>query len=128
HVIVLLAERLWRGGSDPIEADASAGTACRRMGYSNGSHRFGIAFDELPGYSPVATAPFRAGIVNQGGERIGVLRIASFGEDRYAAACEEAWNARAAVSAERCNRTCQDAIDEDGSRRLVASMARTLEL
>lgn len=128
HPIVRLATRAWRGSGAPIEGDASAASACRRMGFDREENGFGLAFDEMAGYTPIASAPFRAGIVQgPGGERVGVLRIAAFGEDRYAAACETVWNARAAVEATPCDGDCQDAIWEGVSRSLVASLAATLE-
>jgi hypothetical protein len=127
HPIVRLAERAFRGSGAPIEARASASSACRRLGFSGGSHGFGLAFDDLPGYVPVAEGAFRAGVVRGSGGDVGVVRIASFREQNYGAACEEAWNARAAVSADPCDDACADALYEDVSRRLVASFARTLE-
>jgi hypothetical protein len=127
HPFVRLAERALRGSGGPIEAGASASSACRRLGFERDTHGFGVPFDEMPGYSPVAAAPFRAGIVRGPNGDIGVVRIASFGEQNYAPACEEAWNARAAVSGDPCDESCQDLIYGDVSRRLVASFARTLE-
>ena len=127
HPIVRLAERALRGSGDPIDAGASGASACRRLGFSGGSHDFGLPFDELPGYAPVAAAPFRAGIVRGVNSDVGVIRIASFGEQNFGAACEEAWNARAAVSGDPCDDGCADALYEDVSRRLVAALARTLE-
>lgn len=127
HPFVRLAGRALRGSGGPIEAAASASSACRQLGFSEESHAYGIAFDEMPGYSPVAAAPFRAGIVRGANGDIGVVRIASFGEQNYAPACEEAWNARAAVSGDPCDDACQDLVYDDVSRRLVAAFARTLE-
>ena len=127
HPFIRLAERAVRGSGGPIEAAASAGSACRRLGFSAESHGFGLPFDQLPGYAPVATAPFRAGILRGVNEDIAVIRIASFAEQNYAPACEEAWNARAAVSGEPCDEACEEALYADVSRRLVATFARTLE-
>ena len=127
HPIVRLAERALLGSGGPIEAAASASSACRRLGFSRKSHSYGLPFDELPGFSPVAAAPFRAGIVRSANGDIGVVRIASFREQNYAPACEEAWNARAAVSGDHCDDACQELIYGDVSRRLVAAFARTLE-
>ena len=66
-------------------------------------------------------------VVAAGAERVGVIRIASFGEQNFGAACEEAWHARGAVSGDPCDDACADAFYEDVSRRLVATFARTLE-
>lgn len=127
HPVVRLAERALRGSGDPIEARTPASSACRRLGFSSGSHAFGLPFDELPGYTPVAVGSFPAGIVRVESGDIGVVRIATFGEQNFASACEEAWNARAAVSGAPCDDACADALYEDVSRRLVATFARTLE-
>ncbi|HEU4829470.1 MAG TPA: S41 family peptidase [Gemmatimonadales bacterium] len=127
HPFVRIAERALRGSGEPIEAGASASSACRRLGFSAGSHGFGIPFDEMPGYAPVAADPFPAGIAPAAGERVAVIRIASFGEQNFGAACEEAWHARAAVSGDPCDDACADALYDDVSRRLVATFARTLE-
>ena len=127
HPFIRLAERAVRGSGGPIEAGTSAGSACRRLGFSAESHGFGLPFDDLPGYAPMATAPFRAGILRGVNEDIAVIRIASFGEQNFGAVCEEAWRAREAVSGEPCDESCADALYEDVSRRLVATFARTLE-
>lgn len=127
HPIVRLAERALRGSGNPIEARARASSACRRLGFSGGSHSFGLPFDALPGYTPLAAGPFRAGIVRGTSGDVGVIRIASFGEQNFGAACEEAWNARAAVSGHPCDDACAEALYQDVGRRLVATFARTLE-
>ena len=127
HPFVRLAERALRGSGGMIEAAASAASACRRLGFSGRSHGFGLRFDDLPGYTAVAAAPFPAGIVRTTGGDVGVIRIASFAEQNFAPACEEAWNARAAVSGEPCDEACEEALRADVSRRLVATFARTLE-
>ncbi|HEX6644069.1 MAG TPA: hypothetical protein VF037_05295, partial [Gemmatimonadales bacterium] len=128
HPALRLAERAWRGGGGAVPAGTGAAKACRRMGFDDESHPFGIPFDEMAGYEAVAVYPFRAGTVaDASGEAVGVLRIASFSEWNYARSCEEAWTRRAAVAADACAEDCQDEIYGEVSRTLVASLARTLE-
>ena len=93
HPIVWLAERSLRGSGDPIEARASASSACRRLGFSGGSHGFGLAFDDLPGYVPVAEGAFRQDHAVQVGEAAGVGFGALEAEQPDAGCAEQALDA-----------------------------------
>lgn len=62
-------------------------TSCRAAGYEAGDHGFRFPFDRLEGWTPVRTGHFPIGLAGD----LGVLRIASFGEDQYLAAAETAF-------------------------------------
>lgn len=69
------------------------------------------------------TAPFPAGMINAERERIGVIRIGSFGVDRYGGACARAWpGAVTADSSGTCASQCQDALWLGTSDSLLAAL------
>lgn len=126
HPLAVLAERGWRGPGGAIARSARAASACRRMGFEDRSGEFDVAFDDVPGYVPVASAPFRAGVVPlPDGKKLGVVRVAHFGEDGFAAVCEAAWDARPAA-APPCADACRDTLWAEVSDRLLASLAETV--
>jgi hypothetical protein len=58
-------------------------------GYEAGDSAFRFPFDRLPGWTPLRTDPFPSGLAVD----LGVLRIASFGEDQYEATGQAAFRA-----------------------------------
>jgi hypothetical protein len=67
--------------------DPPAGKDCAAAGYSEDDHAFRFPFERVPGWQPLGGEAFPTGTVGD----VGVLRIAQFGEERYAAACTEAF-------------------------------------
>lgn len=61
----------------------SAVASCEVAGYEAGDYGFRFPFDHLKGWARVREGHFPTGLAGD----IGVLRIASFGEDQYLAAC-----------------------------------------
>ena len=68
-------------------ADPPAGENCEADGYVADDMAFDPRMASLPGWKPVASGPFPAGLSGT----VGVVRIASFGEDRYLAACQQSF-------------------------------------
>lgn len=88
---------------------------------------FRFPFHLLPGWTPMANAPFPTGIAND----LGVLRIASFGEDRYRAIAEPVFEGgmrrdelKLAVRArlQQELRSAIAALRERGCKRLVVDL------
>ncbi|MEQ1633282.1 MAG: S41 family peptidase [Planctomycetota bacterium] len=71
-------------GNRPLEPTL---TSLDGAGYERDDYAFRVPFHRLPGWTPLTQAPFAAGMVQD----LGVLRIASFGEDRYLETAERAF-------------------------------------
>ncbi|MGH7566606.1 MAG: hypothetical protein ACREK2_07230, partial [Gemmatimonadota bacterium] len=103
------------GGIEPREvpafaADAAGKDVCGWFGYGDDGHDFELDAALLPGWSPLPDdGAFPGGAFSlPDGRRVGILRIAQFGEDRYLAACAEAWDAEAAERRTPCDGACLD--------------------
>lgn len=59
--------------------------SCDDGGFEEGDHRFQLPFDELPGWKLIRQGNFPTGLLSD----LGVLRIASFGEDQYRSVCQK---------------------------------------
>ena len=125
HPVLRLAERVWRGAGGPIDRSVGPERACRGMGFDTRGSDFTTRFDRRDRYRELARAPFRAGVISFEGSTIGVLRIAHFGEDGYAAACEQAWPAFAAGPGP-CDESCQDSLFTAVGDRLLDQLAEAL--
>jgi len=87
-------------------ADGDAASACAALGYANRSQiAFSLPFESLPGFTLLSAGEesgFRAGLVELGGKRVGIVRIRNFSPSQYPSACTAAWpNATAAQRADR---------------------------
>jgi hypothetical protein len=69
------------------EGDSAAGSDCASAGYSADTGEFNGSLPKLPGWRPLPGASFPAAVTG----KTGFLRIGSFSETRYAAACERAF-------------------------------------
>lgn len=69
-------------------ADPPAGDGCEAAGYAVGDAAFAPRMAALPGWRQLGGAPFPAAIAGS----IGVVRIASFSERQYRAACQQAYS------------------------------------
>jgi hypothetical protein len=128
---ILALARRWAGtggGTDAsIAASTGATSACRQMGFADRTQSSGVGLNDLDGYEPIATEPFPAGVLTlEGNRRVGVVRIARFGEDSYRLACEREWNATVATGTERCDGPCHERIFAGVGTRLLASLDSTL--
>jgi hypothetical protein len=108
---------------------ASADEACDAIGI-RGEHRArGFASSDLPGFVALddPNNSFRAGIVALDGAQIGVLRISSFDQTRYRAACLRAWHRRPRAEAP-CDEACQDRLYHRGvAEQLLSELAARLD-
>jgi hypothetical protein len=72
---------------DAAPAPEPVAESCSAAGYIADDTSFALPFADIDGVRTVADGPFPAVIRG----KVGVLRIAAFGEDRYLAACESAF-------------------------------------
>ncbi len=70
-------------------ADPGAGADCSAAGYSEGEHGFAFPAARLPGWQSLSEGDFPSGLAG----KTGFLRIAQFGENRYASMCEKVFRA-----------------------------------
>lgn len=115
----------------PFPADASGEDVCRSFGYRDDDHDFGFDVSALPGWTPLPDdGSFPAGAFDLPGRgRVGLLRIAQFGEDRYLSACARAWDDEAPERTQPCGGDCLEAFRRrasDGLARQVAERVRKL--
>lgn len=96
----------------PADADPPAGEDCAAAGYEEGDHAFRFPFDQVRGWQPMGTGDFSTGLIGD----LGVLRIAQFDEDRYAAACQQVF--RPGIGA----RALRLAVREVQQRKLVEAI------
>ena len=75
--------------SQEAQVDPPAGRDCGAAGYEEGDHSFRFPFASIAGWTPLRQGDFPTGLLGD----VGVLRIAQFGEDRYAATCRKAFRA-----------------------------------
>lgn len=123
-------------GSESGEAaafapDAAGEDVCRSFGYRDEGHGLGFDVSDLPGWTPLAEdGSFPGGTFDHPVRgRVGILRIAQFGENRYLSACVRAWNAEALGRTETCGGECLEAFRRrasDGLARQVAGRVREL--
>jgi hypothetical protein len=79
-----------------ITARTPAKKICRQIGFEKRDLDFRFRFGRLAGFTRLRSGrrnPFPAGVLElKGGRRLGLLRIAHFGEDGYPDACRETWD------------------------------------
>lgn len=93
---------------------------CRRLGYNARQSSPGIA-PALAGYRPVeAGGMFATGMVEAGGERVGILRIGVFQPQGGPGWCERAIAALAVDPAQPCDEACADHILTWAYRQMTA--------
>lgn len=96
--------------ADPIGPEVSARDACKRMGFRGANLGFRIDFEALEGFEFLPereSNPFRVGILHLEERRVGLLRIAQFGPDRYEDDAIRLWEEYRAASDEPCDEPCQ---------------------
>lgn len=113
-------ERWWRSlrapassEETPLTAQTPADVACARLGFgpSTEAPRFDVTAHggELVAAEHPADAQFPAGTVPlAGGAKLGLLRIGTFGLERYGASCQEAWAAFRTTLQGTCHEVCQE--------------------
>ena len=110
-----------------IPARTDAGSACKAMGYANRGRRSTAAFEKLAGWEHVGDGPFPSGILTlEGNRRVGIVRIARFGEDAYLDTCKEEWEATVARDTIACDDRCHDLVFRGVGTRLLAAFDTTV--
>jgi hypothetical protein len=109
------------------EVDPPAGKDCAEAGYSEDDHAFSFPFERLPGWRTLDGGDFPTGLAGDTGDT-GVIRIAQFGEERYAAACTRAFTAGIGQRALqlKVRGVQQDALREALARLRAAGAKRVL--
>ncbi|MFT3805391.1 S41 family peptidase [Arenimonas sp.] len=113
---------------DSESIDPPAGADCAAAGYEEEDHAFDFPFDRIEGFQTVSGGNFPTALIG----RIGVLRIAQFGEDRYLGECTQAFKAgigsyalrlavRARLQAELTTKI--RALQEKGATRLLIDLS-----
>lgn len=69
-----------------IGGPGGAKSACEAENYSDGRAATRLPYPAAPGWMAVSDGPFQAGLIGD----IGIIRIPTFGESRYLAACKAA--------------------------------------
>lgn len=114
-----------RGASAP---EAQKVASCEAAGYEASEHAFRFPFDRLDGWAQVGDGHFPTGLAGD----VGILRIASFGETQYIAACRSAFrsavDARALQLATRAELQRElmlaiDGLKSRGARRLLVDVS-----
>ncbi len=88
HLKLVWADR--SQGAEPASAGPTTPptvASCEAAGYEDDDHAFRFRFDGLAEWAPMRSGAFPTGVAGD----LGVLRIAAFGEDRYAAICDQAF-------------------------------------
>jgi hypothetical protein len=114
--------------AEPEAPDPPAGADCAAAGYEEDGHAFAFPFAALPGWRALPGSDFPSGVAGD----LGVLRIAQFGEDKYASACRQVFRpgigARALQLAVRARQQQQlratlAALRQAGARRLLVDVS-----
>jgi hypothetical protein len=78
-----------------VERALDARTACAAFGFAPVTRiPFSLPFESLTGFRLVSdglSSPFRAGVIELDGRRIGILRVPRFRPAEFPAVCENAW-------------------------------------
>lgn len=69
-----------------IAGPADATNGCEAESYSDGRAATRLPYPSAPGWTAISDGPFQAGLIGD----IGIIRIPTFGESRYLAACKTA--------------------------------------
>lgn len=122
-LLTLLRSVSRRDGAAPPSVSFGATKACKALGYSSEGGTSPLARHDAYRVVGADDAPFRTGIITTDVGTIGVMRIGSFGVDRFIALCEHEWPAAAARdSAGVCGSVCEDALARGVSNALLAEV------
>jgi len=120
----------WPTTTAPSDQDTvSRRPVCERLGYRRAQRGGGIRFEQMAGFRWLASPDsvyFRAGVMNAGGERIGILRIASFEDNIHPELCEEATRALGIAIDAPCNDACAERVERATANRLTAILERRI--
>ena len=111
-----------------VERAADARTACAAFGYVPVTRvAYSLPFESLPGFTLISDGfadPFRAGVIEQDGRRIGLVRIPRFRPAEFPAVCERAWASLRARGVEPTRGAVLEVINEEWLRMLAARLTQ----
>ncbi len=111
----------------PLDPALSGEDAVEALGFHKSSLDFRLQLGSLPGFEllpPAGENPFQAGVLTvAGGRRIGCLRIAEFGPDRYPELAIRVWEAFRGQLQEPCSWRCQSDFWHAVSQALLEALA-----
>ena len=119
----------WRGSSDaPPTATMSGEDACAAIGYVDDAAEPSLLIRAV-GYRALAAGTFEAGVIaTEGQMAIGVIRIGTFGVDRFRAACASAWpRVRDSLAHPTCDEECQSEMRLSTGNVLLADLRRAID-
>ena len=97
--------------AEPIALETSAQEACKHMGFRSANLNFRLKLEALDGFQKLPkrpSNPFHAGVLRlDDGRRVGFIRIAQFGPDRYEDLAVRLWQRRREERKEACDEACQ---------------------
>lgn len=118
--------------NDAPKSGVTASKGCAALGYRR--DRAGTLLSKHASYRAVTTEndAFEGGVLSEGGQQIGVVRIGSFGTHGFRDACEAAWPSAAksdsnGVCGSRCQRALYFAVSDSilaALRQTIASVSR----
>lgn len=110
-----------------LDPALSGDDAVDALGFRNGNLGFRLDLGSLPGFAPLPRAdgnPFAAGVLTvAGGRRVGCLRIAEFGPDRYPEMGRRVWEDFRGQLQSPCGWRCQDEFWHAVSQALLEALA-----
>jgi hypothetical protein len=109
-----------------VERAADARTACAAFGYAPVTRiGFSLPFESLSGFeltSDGVTTPFRAGIIEQGERRFGIVRIPRFRPAEFPQLCESTWQSLRARHIAPTRSAIRDHVDAEWLHALGARL------
>lgn len=121
----------WPSATAPRRETAGEGrSACGRMGYHADPVDSGVAFRRLPEFQAIATNDskyFPIGVLSaRGGQKFGVLRIATFNDRSFPELCEEAAGGLRIAPDSQCDAPCAGPLERESANRLTAALERQI--
>jgi hypothetical protein len=111
-----------------VERAGDARTACAAFGYLPITRvAYSLPFESLPGFALISdgfTDPFRAGVIDQDGRRLGLVRIPRFRPAEFPAVCERAWASLRARGVDPTRDAVLEVINAEWLRALAARLTQ----
>jgi hypothetical protein len=93
---------------NPISKNLSGDEACFQILAAKKKNLDSLVFmPDSIGFTQVDSSPFPAAILENRGKKIGILRIASFGQGNYLKQCAEEWERFRNSISDKCDEHCQ---------------------
>ncbi len=116
----------------PVAApQPDARAACVAWGYGPDTHiQFSLPFESLPGFTLVSDGlsdAFRAGLIDVGSQRIGLVRVPRFRANEFPALCERVWASLRASHKEPTREAVADDVSAEWLRTLATRLRQLRE-